>query len=267
MTFVTAIMACIYVCINILKLKDKEILKRLGINIACILCITAFFWIPMLETYTSAEYEVYQKDAMATKASFSESGLDIKTLLFTKNDATYVFEIGIPIFIMLCLSIFVTKKIRESKYKKEYILFFILGILSTIITIKQFPWGPFEDIFQIIQFKWRMLLFSNFFLAIVCGINVSMMIKKFNVKDVFAISMIFLLYVMILVGFIPKNSEIKEINTYTIGNLTENKTEAITGMGKGEYLPVNSNHNRNYILTRENTVYVIKGMRKCSTCK
>ena len=152
-------MVGIYVCVNIVKLKDKEILKPLGISILCILGISAFFWIPMTETYFSADYAVYQEDSMATTESLHESGLDIKTLLYTdtKGDITHVFEVGIPILIMLCLSVFAIKKGIDKKYKKEYILFLILGIVSTVITIKQFPWGIFEDIFQIIQFKWRML--------------------------------------------------------------------------------------------------------------
>lgn len=263
MTFVTAIMAFIYVCINILKLKDKEILKRLGINIACILCIAAFFWIPMLETYSFAEYDVYQKDAMATKESFYESGLDVKALVFTESNATYVFEIGIPILIMFFLSIFSIKKVIKSKYKKEYIMFLVLGVLCAVITIKQFPWGPFEKIFQMLQFKWRMLLLSNFFLAIVCGINVGVLIKNFNLKDVLVISVISLLYIMILVPYIPKNETIEEIDKYTIGEVTKNKREVITGMGRGEYLPVNTNNHRDYITTRENTIYILKGMREC----
>ena len=261
MTMLTAIIASIYVCVNIVKLKDKEILKQLGISVLCILGISAFFWIPMVETYFSADYAVYQEDSMATTKSLYESGLDIKTLLYTdtKGDTTYVFEVGIPILIMLCLSILAIKKGIDKKYRKEYILFLILGILSTVVTIKEFPWGIFEDIFQIIQFKWRMLLFSNFFLAIICAINMNMLIKKFNYKDIIVISTIFILYLALFKPLLPEEQDIRDINRYTIGKVTENKTEAIIGMGKGEYLPVKSNDNREYIRTREDTVYMIKG--------
>ena len=261
MTMLTAIIASIYVCVNIVKLKDKEILKQLGISVLCILGISAFFWIPMVETYFSADYAVYQEDSMATTKSLYESGLDIKTLLYTdtKGDTTYVFEVGIPILIMLCLSILAIKKGIDKKYRKEYILFLILGILSTVVTIKEFPWGIFEDIFQIIQFKWRMLLFSNFFLAIICAINMNMLIKKFNYKDIIVISTIFILYLVLFKPLLPEEQDIRDINRCTIGEVTENKTEAIIGMGKGEYLPVKSNDNREYIRTREDTVYMIKG--------
>lgn len=253
-------MAGIYVCVNIVKLKDREILKQLGISILCILGISAFFWMPMLETYFFTDYAVYQEDSMATTESLHESGLDIKTLLYTDN-TIYVFEVGIPILIMLCLFIFVIKKGIDKIYRKEYIVFFILGILSTVITIKQFPWGIFEDIFQIIQFKWRMLLFSNFFLAIICAMNMNMIIKNFNYKDIIAISTICILYTGLLMPLLPKNTEIQEIDQYAIGEVTENKRDTIVGMGKGEYLPVKSNENRKYLRTREDTIYIIEGVR------
>lgn len=260
MTLLTAIMAGIYACVNIVKLKNREILKQLGISILCVLGISAFFWMPMLETYFFTDYAVYQEDSMATTESLHESGLNIKTLLYTDN-TIYIFEVGIPILIMLCLSIFVIKKGIDKTYRREYIVFFILGILSTVVTIKQFPWGIFEDIFQIIQFKWRMLLFSNFFLAIICAINMNMIIKNFNYKDIIAISTICILYTGLLMPLLQRNPEIQDIDQYSIGEVTENKGDAIVGMGKGEYLPIKSNENRKYLRTREDTIYIIKGVR------
>ena len=108
MTLLTAFIACVYIFIYFKKLKDIEILKQLGISILCILGISAFFWMPMLETYFFTDYAVYQNGNMATIESLYKSGLSIKELLYTdtKSDATHIFEIGIPIFIMFCLSFF-----------------------------------------------------------------------------------------------------------------------------------------------------------------
>ena len=256
MTFVTTIIAVIYLCVNITKLKDKEILKKLALNIVLILCISAFFWMPMLETYNYAEYEVYQKDLMATKESFESSGLTIWELLFTKRDSIYVFEIGLPILIMLCLSIIAIKKVKNG-YKKEYILFLILGIITTLMSV--IPLGPFNSIFQITQFKWRMLLFSNFFFAIICGINMNIIIKNFDIKDVIILSIIGTLYTITLVSFVPINAEIAEIDNYSIGKITDDKRDVIVGMGRGEYLTTKSNNNREYLNTRGDNVEVIKG--------
>lgn len=260
MTILTAIIAFIYLCVNIKKLKDKEIIKRLFINIMLIMVISAFFWIPLLETYNFAEYEAYQEDAMATKESFINSGLELKQLFTTSKDSIYVYEIGIHIIIMIILSIFAIKNIIKKEYKKEYILFFILGILSILMSTKYFPWGIFNEKVAIIQFTWRMLVFSDFFLVIICAINMENLIKEIKTTDVIIISIIAILYCMILKGYIPLNNEIQEIDKVDMGNVTESKYEAISGMGKGEYLPVRSNKNRKYILERENTIKILQGM-------
>lgn len=262
MTVITVIIAFIYLCINIKKLKDKEIIKKLLINIILIILISAFFWIPLLETYNYAEYEAYQKDAMATKETFINSGLELKQLFTTSKDATYVYEIGPHIIIMLILSIFAIKSVVNKKYKKEYILFLILGFLSIFMSTKYFPWQIFNEKVSIIQFTWRMLVFSDFFCAIICAINMENLIKNIRIADIIIISIIAILYCITLNRFIPIDNEILEINKWNIGSVTENKNEVIVAMGRGEYLPVNSNKNREYILERENTIEVLKGSAK-----
>ncbi len=267
MTVITVIIAFIYLCIYIKKLKDKEIIKKLLINIILIILISAFFWIPLLETYNYAEYEAYQKDAMATKETFINSGLELKQLFTTSKDATYVYEIGPHIIIMLILSIFAIKNVINKKYKKEYILFLILGLLSIFMSTKYFPWQIFNEKVSIIQFTWRMLVFSDFFFAIICAINMENLIKNIRVVDIIVISIIAILYSITLNRFIPINDEISEINKWNIGSITENKNEVIVAMGKGEYLPVNSNKNREYILERENTIEVLKGNAQIQNLK
>ena len=91
--------------------------------------------------------------------------------------------------------------------------------------------------------------------------NINMIIKNFNYKDIIAISTICILYTGLLMPLLPKNTEIQEIDQYAIGEVTENKRDTIVGMGKGEYLPVKSNENRKYLRTREDTIYIIEGVR------
>lgn len=261
MTLMTALIAFIYLCTNLSKLKDKDILKKLFINIFFIMVITAFFWMPMLETKTFTEYQVYQKDAMATAESLAESALDLKALFFTEKDATHVFEIGLHIIVILCLTVFAIKKAIKSKYKKEYILFLCLGLLCTFMSTKYFPWNLFGNVFEILQFPWRMLVFANFFFAIVCALNIEILVKNFNTKDVLFFSVISILCVILLKGFLPIDSDIVEIDKWNIGIVSENATDVIAGMGKSEYLPVKFNENRDYITHREHTVYVLDGNR------
>lgn len=258
MTFLTAIMAFIYLCTNFSKLKDTKILKKLFFNVVCILCISAFFWMPMVETALSGEYQVYQENAMSTADSFAESALDLEALFFTQKDATHVFEMGIPIIIILCLSIFTIKKVTGLHYKKEYILFLCLGILCLIMTTKYFPWNLCGNYFKMIQFPWRMLVFANFFLAIICALNIQILIKNFNIKDVIFFSFVCVLCTVPLINFLPTDQELVDMDQWSIGILTENTSDVIAGMGKSEYLPVKFNKHRSYILNK-NGVSVLSG--------
>ena len=58
-TFYTAIFAVAYILFYVKKLKEKGILEKLCINILFILLITAFFWLPMLEAKTAANYAIF----------------------------------------------------------------------------------------------------------------------------------------------------------------------------------------------------------------
>lgn len=261
MTVLTAIFAIIYMCFNFPKLKDVHILKKLLIYIIFIICISAFYWLPLLQTMTFTEYQVYQKDAMATTESFVESSLDLKNLFFTDTDATHVFEIGLHILVILCLSVFSIKTIVKSKHKKEYILFLSLGLPCAFMSTKYFPWKVFGNIFAILQFPWRMLVFANFFFAIICALNIEILVKNFNIKDVIFFSVISIICVTLLKGYLPIDSDIVEIDKWNLGMVSENKYKVISGMGKGEYLPVKFNNNRNYIVQREDTVYILEGNR------
>lgn len=260
MTIVTAIIAFIYVCINLYKLKDKQILKKLIINIIFILCISAFFWMPLIQASTFADYEVFQENAMGTAESFTDAALDIKDIFYTEDNSIYTFEIGLHIIIMLPLSVFTVKKTINVISKKNYILFLCLGILCTLMATKIFPWSLFGETFSILQFPWRLLVFSNFFFAIICAINISIIIKNFKMIDLLFFSFISIICTIHLTDFLRINTEITDIENITIGVVGEDTNSTIIGMGKGEYLPENSNNNRNYIINREDTTQILNGL-------
>ena len=115
-------------------------------------------------------------------------------------------------------------------------------------------------IILLIQFPWRMLAYTAFFFSIVCSINMSMVIKKYNFKDSLIILIICVLYTISLKDFIPYNDNILDINNYNLGFISGTETtQIIAGEGKGEYLSENAYNNRFYIATREDAIYVLDG--------
>lgn len=88
----TAIIAFVYLIVNIKKLKDKIVLKKLCISLIFIICITSFFLAPMLEQKISAEYEVFKNGRMERTDALIYYKLDLLDFIYTTK-GNMVFEI------------------------------------------------------------------------------------------------------------------------------------------------------------------------------
>ncbi len=260
MTVITAIIALLYVLMNLPKLKDRKIIERLFFNIIFIICISSFYWFSVFQTSITTNYEVYQSGKMATSESVAGQGLTLKQLIVTSNNERCVFEIGIHILIMICFTIAAFRRIIP-KMKKEYIFFLILGIISTFMATKYFPWKFLGERVALIQFPWRMMTISNFCFTIICGINMGIVIKKFNFKDAVILCVISILYAFVLKSFIPVSpNEITKVEDYeSIGFVSGRVEDTLPGMGKSEYLPKNAYNNSFYIATRDKGVIILEG--------
>ena len=182
-TIMVALFALIYVVFYFEKLKDKKILKELLINIIFIILVTSFYWMPMLETRFTTDYQAYEPGMMSTSEQTASHGLGIKQLFVTMNDGSYVFELGPHILVMLALSIMALRLLRP-EFKKQYGLFLICGLITLWMSTKYFPWKFLPEEFSIIQFPWRMLMMSAFFISTVCSINMYAIIKKFAGEEI-----------------------------------------------------------------------------------
>ena len=256
-TVLTAILALIYCIINAKNFSRSRVQKGLLLDILWIVLLTSFYWAPFLQTQFSAEYRVFEKDAMATQESLLESLLSAKDLFITPNDTPYVFEIGLPVILMLAFSLVTFRVLKENK--KEYLFFLISGMLSIWMSTKYFPWKLLPSQCYIIQFPWRMLLFSSFFFAIVASMNMSTLIKKFRRRDVFVIGLICMMYVFSRYSCIPYAEEVPEVTEYELAAISGQENEWIPGMGRMEYLPSKAYDNLFYVATRQPGISVLEG--------
>lgn len=256
-TVLTAIFAFIYCLVNIKNMTSTRVKKGLAVDILFIVFITSFYWMPLLETKYDTNYRVYEENAMASQDSFLSYTLKLKDLLITSNQAIFVFEIGLPILLMLIFSAMAFKKLNENK--KEYLFFLISGIVSSLMATKYFPWKILPNAFYIIQFPWRMLVFSSFFLAIVASINMATIIKNFNRKDVLIIAIVAMLYLCSKYGVIQYSENVAKVEEYPTYNVTGQNNEWLPGMGRLEYLPSQAYNNTFYIATRESGIIALAG--------
>lgn len=257
-TVMVAFFAFLYLLINIKKLKSNKIRNSFLLNFLFIMLTTMFFWGPLLETKFSAEYFVYQDNAMSIPEDMAKSGLTLKDLFVTKSQSSFIFELGLPIIIMIGLSV-MAFRIVDDKFKEIYDFSLIISIISLWMSTKYFPWKILPYEFSIFQFPWRFLEIAAFFLSVICSINMLTIIRKFNYKDVAIISIVTILYVSSFCGKIYINKDIQDINNYDLGNISGKENECSAGIAWEEYLPERAFHKKFYIATREDAIYVIQG--------
>ena len=256
-TLIVFVFSCLYIGLNFEKLKQTNVKKSIIINIIFILGVSAFYWMPLLETKFTTNYQVYEEGMMATKESVASHGLQITQLFVSKNDGSYVFELGPHIIVMLALSIMAIRLI-DDKIKENYVFFLISSIICLWMSTKYFPWKILPDKLSIIQFPWRMMMMSAFFLSVICSINIYLILKKFEVKDVVIIASIAVFYTIAFKGYLQYDN-LTNIEDISLGNISGRDFEVSVGLGKEEYLPKKAYDNRFYIATRDEYIDVLEG--------
>lgn len=269
-TFYTAIICFVYILFNIKKLKEKEVIKKLIINVVFILLMSALFVLPMLEAKFSAEYTIFDNELMVTNSEYVyENTLEIRDLFIYngkllpesyKKSAIYI--IGVPIFTLMCLTIFVYKKI-DKKYKDFYIISWIFAIVSLFMCTKYFPWFLLPDILCTLQYPWRMLTFFAFFISFVLGINLYILIKMLFNKDITRIIVVTILIILMIIYTIPILLEFTS-NDKTVDIEYENK---ILNNPKINYMSINREYmpkkalllQRTYLKERNDETYILEG--------
>lgn len=253
----TAIFCFIYLATNYKKI-DKNIVKKIMINVLIILLCTSFYWIPLLEHFFGATYEVFVPERMYKDNTLIGSKLSLLDLVITKP-YNMNFHIGIPIIIGIIVTLLYYKKLKP-RYRKIIMTYFAFGIISIIMTLKIFPFEYMPSFLKMIQFTWRMMEFATFFLSIVSGIAITMLVSGNNKKEIiFVIFLIIYTSILILTSkkevAIPFNEE-KYLTPIPI---TSSTGRVHAGCATFEYLPKKALANRKYIETRKDEVYVLEG--------
>ena len=257
MAMYTAIFCFIYLLLNIKKLKEKEILKMLGINILLIILLSSFYLLPMLEHKLNTQYEVFQSGRMENTKTLIDSKTGILDLFYTPN-GKLVKEIGFVILIGLVLTPIAFKKIDKS-YKMIYWFSLIMGLVNIILSLKIFPFEKMPEILKMIQFTFRLLEFSSFFFIFVAAVNYSVAIKNFQMNDVVVLSTICILLFIPFVKRIDFKKDWKEEQLWPSVAVNNYTGRVHAGCATFEYLPSKAFNNLDYIKNRENAIYILKG--------
>lgn len=229
----------------------------LCLNILLIILLSSFYIMPMIEHMLSTNYEVFQEGRMSKDETLISYKVNLVDLIFTQKNAM-IYEIGLVTIIGIILTLIARKKIDE-RYKKIYWFSLVMGILFIILSLDIFPFEKMPSVLKMIQFTFRFLEFSSFFLIFVAAVNYSVVIKNFNIRDVTIISII---CVTLSLGYLNKlgfNKTWEEEDLFPAVAVNENTGRVHAGCATFEYLPSKAYENLDYIKERQNRVYILEG--------
>lgn len=258
MAVYTAIFCFVYLLIHYKKIVTKGTIKKLIICIIFILLCTSFYWMPLLEHMLSTEYEVFLPARMYKDNTLIGSKLSILDLFFTKHYKMN-FHIGFAILIGCFLAFCYRKKLPKS-YRKWLGIFAGFGLVSIVMTLKIFPYEYMPSMLKMIQFSWRMMEFTSFFLSMIAGVGFAHFMNCNSKKEIYAV--IFLIvYMCVSLISAKKSVEIpfNEERYLTARPVTSSTGRVHAGLASFEYLPQKAFQNRSYIEQRANDIIVLEG--------
>lgn len=91
------------------------------------------------------------------------------------SDVTFARDIGLALLLGVVLSVYALCGRRGGKEKTAW-FFLLLGVLTAVMTTDYFPWAWLEEktrgASDYLQFPWRLMMFTDVFLALACGYGV-----------------------------------------------------------------------------------------------
>lgn len=235
-TMYMAIICLLYLVFNIKKLKSINVIRILVISLVCILLITSFYWVGLLQHHNATSYEVFVPGRMEVGNKLEYYKTEFYQLFHTNKDQTMIYAIGLVTVLGLVLTPIAWKNV-EKDYKRTYVLFLIFGIILTIMTLTFFPFEKLPSIFKMIQFTFRLYEFTAFFFAFVAGINYGIIIKKFKIFDVIVLAVISTLLLIPYKSKLEYELSTNEDRLIEGVRVTENTGRVHAGMASMEYLP------------------------------
>ena len=261
-----AIFAFIYLLLNIKKVLQKDVLRKLGINLLFILLICAFFIVPLIEHKIYGDYAIFSAERMESTPEDVQNGAIKFVQIFKDIEENGVsFKLGIPLIIFSLLGIFTYRKMNKD-YKGEYLSFLLIAIISLVMTTNIFPWKYMPSILTTLQYSWRLLTFFEFAIAILAGLNLYTLIQiiakdKENINNVLCvISIIMIVISMAKINYNYHYEDAKSLSDEEYESSILSKETLSHFSINREYLPINaSNVQSTYLNDREDRVYVLSG--------
>jgi uncharacterized membrane protein YfhO len=171
-TFQIGLVLILLIIINFKKTGNYKFLKNILYSGLIALGLSAVFWLPFIEVYSTGIYAVFNPDFPMIPWRTAD-GMNSYALNFLNpiNNSAMTVIYGGFIVIALVLFIFGLKKKmqNDNKFKTILINSIVIFIISTILVSSLINWKYMPSLFYNLQFPFRFLLTGGFFLAILLG--------------------------------------------------------------------------------------------------
>lgn len=251
-TLYTFIVCVVFVIFNYKRVFVKKNVKCFLIAFGFILGISSFYWIPLLEQFILNDVAVFGAGAMTTGNFVKSYALDLAKFVPYKSNQSIdglQFYITFPIIILFVLSLIYLLK-NHDKNKKLYILFGFFAVIALVSSTTIIKWEKLPDFFLFIQYPWRLLIFSSFFISLICPLCLKKIKSDFSRTIVIGI-----LGFGIFCNSIFLNN-FSRLEVYKDADVSSTEYSATAN---SEYFPTNAKVNYDYYVHRSDKPILLSG--------
>lgn len=238
-----AVIMCVFICLIYIKriIKSPKNILKLAVTAVCVLAVTSFYWIPLLELMSSCELTVKHPIDKASKYT-----VEFMTLFKDVSIGYGNAGLGILIFAVCGIRVFVKpqgKKADTSQdvlRKRELLKFadvcLILAFVFVFMTVKTPAWKLLAPLLDFMQFPWRMFAVVTLLISIAVAIYAHLIATTFRSKMLLPLvaSSVFILNVAVHMHNVGAASHV--LLPYNDDYFTGNP-QATYSIGYGEWLP------------------------------
>lgn len=248
---------CVAVVIIRFKVFIKEPLRILKVMLTglSVLCLTAFYWIPMLEQMAATEFK------------YLDSVFDVnyEKLLLRDVFADSVGHMGIAVFILLFAGLLIEHK--GDKLIRTADIMMAAGLLFALCTTGFFPWKRLERFVSSVQFPWRLFIMTSVLLSMAAAVYISRASANRGKAAVIAVLMIMTVSAVVNINRIDEGyysysddyyDEVKYTKSVIGGEWLPRTVTDRDALGREPDIAVNDRGDKLYVDRYKNTLTVSK---------
>ena len=223
---------------------SKEKIKSLFISTIIVIGLTLPFLTTVIEYKLLNEYTVFLSDSFTNRATLVYRSISFKDLFMGKP----IYDDIMPYFnimtIILTLITTIQVILNKTKYKSKLLPMLLYIILLINLVCSKLIWNNIPEIFLMLQFPWRLLVFMSVFISLYAPVCL-LTDLKINIPKIFNKIIYSMIICLVLI------EGVNNIKYYSNEEYTEDYVlSSKLAMGyQQEYLPLKTNNARYFRTT------------------